>query len=392
MILAPESFDEFSYKNTIYKIENCWHSSKKTLWEIYISGMIKSRTIFIEQKSTKSGHLFKIYKASKPEIDDGIKKFLQFFSCQIQGILNDADIIQNNLSSSGRFPPLIDSEYEMSGPIAQFVDWKKSFGNDKDLIVEIGFGRGDFLFKLRQFYPECNLIGMETQPKSVYLTKRKLMKANESGIKLINISALSALTYLFEQGSISKIFINFPVPWPKKRQSNKRLVSGEFVKIASNRLKKGGIINLATDSEDYFRMSKSLFAESGFIESSIDEIYKTEKIGTKYENKWLNEGRAIYICSMKKHAAAPQALSKKDSTEKDSKSAAPAEFAAAKEITLPDVTLKLKDRYTDASGNRQLYVIDAIGHNLSEQLFFDGKMLNVSTFVMLPSINAFFNT
>ncbi|NOZ83253.1 MAG: tRNA (guanosine(46)-N7)-methyltransferase TrmB, partial [Epsilonproteobacteria bacterium] len=329
--------------------------------------------------------------ASKPEIDDGIKKFLQFFACQIKEMLKNADIVQNNLSSSGRFPSLIDSEYEMSGPIAQFVDWKKSFGNDKDLIVEIGFGRGDFLFKLRQFYPECSLIGMETQPKSIYLTKRKLMKANESGIKLINISALSALTYLFKPGSISKIFINFPVPWPKKRQSNKRLVSGEFAKIAFNCLKKGGVINLATDSEDYFRMSKLLFAESGFMESSVDEIYKTEKIGTKYENKWLNEGRAIYICSMKKHAAVPQALSKKDSSEKECKSASPAEFDEAKEITLPDVTLKLKDRYTTASGNRHLYVIDAIGHNFSEQLFFDGRMLNVSTFIMLPSISTFFN-
>ncbi len=390
MILAPEAFDEFSYKNTIYKIENCWRSPKKTLWEIYISGRIKNRTIFIEQKNTKLGYLFKIYKTSKPEIDDGIKKFLQFFACQIKRVLNNIEIMQNNLSSSGRFPPLIDSEYEISGPIVQFVDWKKSFGNDKDLIVEIGFGRGDFLFKLRRFYPEYSLIGMETQPKSVYLTKRKLMKANESGIKLINISALSALTYLFEPSSVSKIFINFPVPWPKKRQSNKRLVSDEFAKIAFNCLKKGGVINLATDSEDYFRIAKSLLAENGFIESSVDEIYKTEKIGTKYENKWLNEGRAIYICSMKKHKES-QALSKKDSAEEECKPASPAEFAGVKEIVLPDVTLKLKDKYTDASGNRHLYVIDAIGHNLSEQLFFDSKMLNVSTFIMLPSINAFFN-
>ena len=371
--LSPTVFDRFSYKNINYTVKNRWRSSTHTLWEVFISGKRKNKTIFVEQKSVDKGFLFKIYKPSKPEIDDGIKRFLLFFAKTIVQF-SGGKLIQNNLTSSDHFEPLIDSEYEISGAVSQCIDWKEEFGSDKNIIVEIGFGRGDFLLRLRNSYPECNIIGIETQAKSVYLAKRKLSRADASSVKLINLNAISALSYLFKPASISKIFINFPVPWPKKRQANKRLINKEFSRIAFCRLKSGGTISLVTDSKDYFDASIEFLAQAGFLACAVENIYETEKIGTKYEDKWLNQGKNIHICSMRKPASSEN-------------SSINPELIRKGIIQTSEISMKLKDSYSSFSADKSLYVIDVLSRNLSERIFFSDKLLNVSTFIMLAGMD-----
>jgi len=42
------------------------------------------------------------------------------------------------------------------------IDWKKIFGNNKELAVEIGFGNGEFLVSMAKEKSWCNFIGFET--------------------------------------------------------------------------------------------------------------------------------------------------------------------------------------------------------------------------------------
>ncbi len=364
-VLGNINSDVFYYHGITYKLKNLWSSSHHLI-EVEVNGEFNKNIFFIDCSSRKDGYLFKFYKPSKPAIDDGIKQFLLNFIQIIEKRLGGIEINSDNVVSNGKHPPLIDLDYEITGAIPEFLNWEKQFGNKLDKIVEIGFGRGDFLLKLRKFYPQANLIGLETQQRSLYMTQHKLKKADIKHIKLIKFDAESVLRHLFKPSSVAKLFINFPVPWPKKRQANKRLISTEFARLAYNKLKIGGSINLSTDSLDYFNMAKQNLQNEGFEICVTDRIYKTEAIGTKYESKWIAEGRNIFICSFIKNRSKNYDVDEETETK---------------------IKVKIKDIYTNLAGEK-MHVIDFINNNLSERVFITDRILPVGTFIATPGLSS----
>ena len=51
--------------------------------------------------------------------------------------------------------------------------WKEYFGNDHPIYVEIGCGKGRFLRKNAQAYPDVNFIGIERQETVVAMAARR---------------------------------------------------------------------------------------------------------------------------------------------------------------------------------------------------------------------------
>lgn len=54
------------------------------------------------------------------------------------------------------------------------TDWGKVFGRSAPLIVEIGFGNGNYLLELARQNPDCNVIGLEIASRSLEKAERKL--------------------------------------------------------------------------------------------------------------------------------------------------------------------------------------------------------------------------
>ncbi len=364
-VFSNINFDTFCYKGIKYEVKNLWSSSHHLI-EVAVNGEFNKNIIFIDCKNQKDGCLFKLYKTSKPAIDDGIKQFMLFLAHSIKNRLGGVEIYSDNISSNGKYPPLIDLTYEITGAVPEFLNWEEQFGGKHDKIVEIGFGRGDFLLKLGKFYPEADLIGIETQQRSVYMTKLKLKKVNAGHVKLIKFDAEAVLCHLFKSSSVAGLFINFPVPWPKKRQANKRLISASFARLAYDRLKIGGTLNLSTDSLNYFNMAKYNLLNAGFEVCVTNGIYKTETIGTKYESKWMAKGREIFICSFTKNRSMDYNVDEK---------------------TEGKLKVKRKDVYTNSAGD-EMAVVDFVDNNLSERVFVADKLLSVGTFIVTPALDS----
>lgn len=51
--------------------------------------------------------------------------------------------------------------------------WKEYFGNDHPIYVEIGCGKGGFLRKNAEAYPDVNFIGIERQEAIVAMAARR---------------------------------------------------------------------------------------------------------------------------------------------------------------------------------------------------------------------------
>ena len=105
--------------------------------------------------------------------------------------------------------------------------WKEYFGNDHPIYVEIGCGKGGFLRKNAEAYPDVNFIGIERQETVVAMAARR---ADE---ELPNLAFVwdnaSNLSDLFEVGEFQRLYLNFSDPWPKKRTYKRRLTYRGFL-------------------------------------------------------------------------------------------------------------------------------------------------------------------
>jgi len=187
--------------------------------------------------------------------------------------------------------------------IGFFPKWEKIFERKAPLFFEIGVGNGEFIVEMARRMKESNFIGVEVSKEVLRKALAKIEEKALTNVRLIHMEGTKALAKLFESESIDGVFLNFPDPWPKKKHKKRRLVNLAFLYLLSDRLKRGGFFQMATDHPEYaeevYSLLKSLEGFSplweDYIKTSIDEFYPT-----KYARKWLSQGKTIYFLGIKK--------------------------------------------------------------------------------------------
>src|SRR4029077_13372471 len=104
---------------------------------------------------------------------------------------------------------------------------------------------------LAQAHPQCDYLGIEVHRPGV---GRLLLAIKQRELPNVRVLAHDAVAVLNEQippGSLDAVHILFPDPWPKKRHLKRRLIQRPFAELLTDRLKKGGVLHLATDWQPY---------------------------------------------------------------------------------------------------------------------------------------------
>lgn len=164
--------------------------------------------------------------------------------------------------------------------------------------LEIGAGTGLFSVELAARYPDKLFAAIDV--KADRLQKGAYI-ALERGLKNIYFIRARAdqIGDLFALSTLVNIWVTFPDPFPKKRAAGRRLTHPYFLRRYAQLLQPGGELLFKHDDRDFFCWSlEQLVAEKWQItglsfdlhESSLDDEYK---IMTTYEQRWLDEGKAI---------------------------------------------------------------------------------------------------
>jgi tRNA (guanine-N7-)-methyltransferase len=165
-------------------------------------------------------------------------------------------------------------------------------GPAKEVWLEIGFGSGEHLLWQTKRHPDIGFIGCEPFINGV----ASLLGAIEDrGIETIRVhdgDARDVLAWL-PDGSIGRVFLLFPDPWPKKRQLKRRLLTSEFIRELARVLRPGGEFRFASDDPDYAEQARLLFSRSGTFAERPNAGRKrpTDWPETRYERKAMAEGR-----------------------------------------------------------------------------------------------------
>jgi tRNA (guanine-N7-)-methyltransferase len=177
------------------------------------------------------------------------------------------------------------------------LDFEAIFGRTSDVVLEIGFGNGDSFAEAAADHPECDYLGIEVHEPGV---GHCLIRARDLGISNLRVIAHDAMDVLRHQvapGSLARINLLFPDPWPKKRHHKRRIVQGPFLDLAATALREGGALCIATDWANYAEHIDETMADR--LDFVLDERREHEgdqpldRHTTKFETRGLREGHRI---------------------------------------------------------------------------------------------------
>lgn len=146
--------------------------------------------------------------------------------------------------------------------------WWDFFGNQNDIVLEIGTGLGNFFSKQVRGHQEKNYIWMEIRFKRLYQTVEKCLgnkatysengqheKLNEKSVNnfVVLKEFWEKVSELFWEGELSESYIFFPDPWARKKsQLKNRLLQKKFLQDLYTVTKRWGTLVIKTDHRGYF--------------------------------------------------------------------------------------------------------------------------------------------
>jgi tRNA (guanine-N7-)-methyltransferase len=200
------------------------------------------------------------------------------------------------------------SDLEIRVPAAgdEFIDCSSLFAvGTGEIWLEIGFGAGEHLVAQAAAHPECGFIGCEP-----YLNGVARFISDWHNRKLVNVRLFQddarLLMAALPPASISRIFLLFPDPWPKRRHQKRRIVGHDTLPEFARILCDGGELRFATDHSEFCRWALfHILGNDAFAwracEAADWRARPEDWPATRYEQKALSQGRRPTYLSFARH-------------------------------------------------------------------------------------------
>jgi len=175
--------------------------------------------------------------------------------------------------------------------------WQTRFEKAQPLHIEVGSGKGRFIVEMAKAHPEINYISIEIQTSVIVSVLELQLEAQLPNLQILHADGRNLNQY-FEPGEVSRIYLNFSDPWPKKRHEKRRLTSANFIKQYEEILVADGEIHFKTDNQGLFEYTLYSFSQYGIkLKQVWLDLHHSDfegNIMTEYEEKFSSKGNRIY--------------------------------------------------------------------------------------------------
>lgn len=165
-------------------------------------------------------------------------------------------------------------------------------------IVEIGSGTGTSTAAMAPLEADTNIIAVELYKPGLAKLMGQVVRGGLDNIRMVRGDGVEVMVRMFEPESLDGIRVFFPDPWPKARHNKRRIIQSGTLNLFASRLKKGGVLHVATDHADYAEWINELVD----VEPTLD--YKgwpwdecpqltNRQVITKFEGKGLDKDHVI---------------------------------------------------------------------------------------------------
>lgn len=164
--------------------------------------------------------------------------------------------------------------------------------------LEIGIGNGDAIIDMAENDPRNFYIGIEVHQPGIGRCLNRISAHSLSNVRLVCDDAIEVMQSMLPRNSLDSIMLFFPDPWHKKRHNKRRIVNRQFRDLCHGLLRKGGIVHLATDWEDYAeQMSREFLSDDRYFNCGNTKGFcerPAYRPQTHFERRGLRLGHGVW--------------------------------------------------------------------------------------------------
>ena len=192
------------------------------------------------------------------------------------------------------------SAYRIAQPETMLGKWRTLKPDATALWVEVGCGKGKFTAETAQANPDVLLIAVERCREAMVVAMEKAQSMGLTNVFYIDMD-VEKIEEIFAGEEIDRLFINFPDPWPRKKNAKRRLTHRGFLDKYCRVVRQGGEIHFKTDNAPLFEFSVEEFAACGLeVNHLTRDLHANGITGimTGYEEKFHALGTPINRCEV----------------------------------------------------------------------------------------------
>lgn len=166
--------------------------------------------------------------------------------------------------------------------------------------IEVGPGKGAFLVAATEARPDSFWVGIEAaQAYARFAAARLAASGRRNGVLLVD-NAAQFLRDRTPAGSVERLHVYFPDPWPKRRHRGRRFFREDMPEVLCRVLRPGGLLLVATDNAGYAGQIARVLGGCAGLSDDPEAMRELSERGpghaftpTNFERKYRLEGRTI---------------------------------------------------------------------------------------------------
>ncbi len=168
----------------------------------------------------------------------------------------------------------------------------------RELWLEVGFGGGEHARAQAAVHPDAGLIACEVYANGICSLLSALAPEGGEATAPLPPNLLvwdedaRLLLRQLPAGSLSRLFLMFPDPWPKARHAKRRFVHPNTLALVARAMRPGGEWRIATDDPIYQAWTAAVLAGQTLFATAPPAAERPEGWpATRYEQKAIRAGR-----------------------------------------------------------------------------------------------------
>jgi tRNA (guanine-N7-)-methyltransferase len=180
-------------------------------------------------------------------------------------------------------------------------DWTQIYPNlNLPLHLDIGCGRGRFLWQMAQIQNDWNFLGLEIREP---LVEEANAWRDEKGLQNLHYlfcnanNSIKPILASLPTGALQRVTIQFPDPWFKQKHLKRRMVQPELVAELATYLSVNGEVFIQSDVKEVAAEMRDRFSSHPAFHRQGDDNWLAENplpIPTERELATLKRGEPVY--------------------------------------------------------------------------------------------------
>ena len=168
--------------------------------------------------------------------------------------------------------------------------------------LDLGCGKGAFSVEAARREPGVLFVAMDAEPICVAYAAQRVCESGVPNVVVVPGNGMRVREF-FSPAELSCIYLNFPTPFPRKREAHKRMASMERLMDFRDVLAPGAEVRLRTDSQPLFDFMLTQVPLAGYEllwQSRDARADRPDDPSSEYEERLSAQGARVFAL-----AAAP---------------------------------------------------------------------------------------